>query len=266
MGSVTQQEYEQMIVSYRKCAERGDKNAMKLLGDLYYQGASGIEQNAADALPWWEMAVENGNYTLASKVGYAYFSGEGCKKNEKKALQYYLLATDYTVDADAEYTVGLFYENGIGCHANNRKAIPYYELAALRGHADAQWRLGMLLFTAKKTDGLHWICCAHLSGVQEATDTLNHFISNGSGAEAIQSEISDIKRYGVSCNVSTHEYNRELGILLAVLKWGIVGFFVGLLSVIVVCGFILHMEHFPLLLFLLIIGGFGYFGYWWETN
>lgn len=266
MGSVTPYEFDQMVASYRKSAEHGDKNAMKLLGDMYYQGPSGNEKNVSAALPWWEMAVENGNYSLAHKVGYAYYTGDGGTKDEKKALFYYLMATEYTVDAEAEYTVGLFYENGIGCHANKRKAIPYYELAALRGHANAQWRLGMLLFAAKKTDGLHWICCAHLSGIQEATDTLNHFISNGSGSEAIYDEISQIKRYGINYNVTTHEYNRTLAILFSVLKWGCVGFIVALLTLIIVCGFIIEMEHAPNLLMVLIIGLFGYLGYWWETN
>lgn len=266
MGSVTQQEFDRIAASFRERAERGDKSAMKLLGDMYYQGPSGTEANVSAAFPWWKKAVENGDYSLATKVAYAYYTGDGGEKNEKKALKYYLMATDYTVDAEAEYIVGFFYENGIGCHANKRKAIPYYELAALKGHAKAQWQLGMLLFTAKKRDGLHWICCAHLSGVQDATDALNHFISNGSSAEAIQDEIAQIKRYGVNCNTSSHEYNRGLGIFMSVLKWGCVGLFVALLFLIIVCGFILQMESAPNLLMVLIIGLFGYLGYWWETN
>lgn len=266
MGAVTQQEFDRIAASLQEQAERGDKSALKLLGDMYYQGPSGTEQNVAAALPWWQKAADRGERALAEKVGYAYFKGEGCQKDEKKALYYYLMAADYTDNAQAEYTVGLFYENGVGCHANKRKAIPYYERAALKGHADAQWRLGMLLFTAGKSDGLHWICCAHLSGIQDATDALNHFISNGSSSEAIHDEIAQIKRHGVNRYGRQHAYNPELNIFLSVLKWGAIGVFVGLLTILMICGFILQMEHFPSVLLILIVGLFGYFGYWWETN
>lgn len=267
MGAVTQQEFEQMAATYQEQANRGNVASMKLLGDMYYQGPSGTERNVAAALPWWKMAAEHGERSLASKVGYAYFKGDGCEKDEKLALYYYHMAADYTDDAQSEYTVGLFYENGIGCHANKRKALPYYERAALRGHAEAQWRLGALLFASQKNDGLHWLCCAHLSGVQDATDMLNHFISNGHG-NVVQSELNEIKRYGIDRYGRQHEYNPELSIFLSVLKWLAIGFVPSLLFITIVCGFILHMESwfFPNILFVLLIGLFGYFGYWWEAN
>ena len=255
-----------MVTDFQKAAERGDRTAMKLLGDMYYQGPSGSEGNVAAALPWWQKAAEHGERALAKKVGYAYFTGDGCEKDEKKALYYYHMAADYTDDADAAYTVGLLHENGFGCHKNIKKAIPYYEKAACKGHAEAQWRLGMLLFTSRKSDGLHWICCAHLSGIQEATDALNHFISNGSSAEAIHHEIALIQKHGIEYDTSSHAYYEEWNILLSVLKWGTIGLFVGLLFVVIVCGYMLQMEHFPNLILLLIIGLFGYIGYWWETN
>lgn len=267
MGAVTQQEFDQMAAKFQEQAKTtGNVAALKLLGDMYYQGPSGTEKNVAAALPWWKQAVDRGDYSLAPKVAYAYLNGDGGETNKKLALHYFKISADRADNMDSQYTLGLMYENGIGCHANKRKAIPYYEQAALKGHAKAQWQLGMLLFTMKKDDGLHWMCCAHLSGIEDATDTLNHFITNGNHGEVIHHEIAKIKRNGIDPGGRRHEYNRELGILLSVLKWGLIGFFVAMISVLIVCGFILQMEHFPILLVVLIIGLFCYLGYWWEEN
>lgn len=259
---MTKEYYKQMIADFERKAEAGDSKAMKLLGDLFYQGPDGNGKNISLALPWWQKATDHGEYSLAPKVAYAYLNGDGCEENYKLALYYYQMAADNTYDTESQYCIGLCYENGVGCHTNKKKAISYYELAALSGHAQAQWRLGSLLLMAKKSDGFHWLCCAHLSGVQDATQVLFSTASK----DLIQYEINEIKRYGIDRYGRKHEYNRELSIFLSVLKWGTIGFFSGLLALVVVCGFILHMEHFPNLIFVLIVGLFGYLGYWWETN
>lgn len=206
MGAVSQQEFERMAAVLEEQAEKGDVTAMKLLGDLYYQGPTGKGANIAAALPWWKTAVDCGDYSLAPKVAHAYQNGEGCEQNDNQAFYYYQMAADNIYDVKSQFYVGLCYENGLGCRKNIRKALSYYELAALSGHAQAQWRLGGLLFMAKKSDGLHWICCAHLSGVQEATDALNHFISNGSSAKVINHEIKLIERDGIGRCGRNYEY------------------------------------------------------------
>ena len=238
---------------------------MKHLGDLYYQGPSGNDKNVAAALPWWQEAADHGERTVACKVGCAYLNGENCTHNEKLALHYFLMATAFTTDAEPKYFVGYCYENGIGCHINKRKAISYYEQAALKGHPEAQWRLGALLSIMRKPDGLYWICCAHLAGVKEASDAVRYNMTNGY-AELVNNEIRQIKRNGPKQYGSNYEYNRELSIFLSVLKWLVVGFLVSMISAVIICGFILEMEHFPTLFIILIIGLFGYLGYWIEDN
>ena len=46
-------------------------------------------------------------------------------------------------DVDAQYCLGFCYENGIGIPENKEEAAKWYREAAERGHADAQWRLGL---------------------------------------------------------------------------------------------------------------------------
>ncbi|MCD7818233.1 MAG: sel1 repeat family protein [Lachnospiraceae bacterium] len=189
-------EFDGLIARLKKEAEAGDSTAMKHLGDAYYQGSSGKGQDIAAALPYWKCAVDNGELSIAYKVGTAYLYGHGCQKDETTAFHYLLLSAN-SGNLAGQFAIGYCYENGIGCKTSMIRAKEYYEKAALRGHGQAQWRLGALLLTAKEENGLHWICCAHLSGVKDATDTLNDFISNGMSREGIEYQLKRIKEKGV---------------------------------------------------------------------
>ncbi len=196
IASWEEKEFNARVSSLKLKAEAGDMQAMKQLGDAYYRGVSGNGKNTAAALPYWQKAVDNGELSVASNVAYAYYTGDGCRENEKTALHYYTLAAE-TYDPNALFAIGLFHEQGIGCWPSNNKAIQYYEKAALAGHGQAQFRLGLLLFTNKRNNGLHWLCCAHLSGVKEATEALNGLISSNSDREVIEYQIKQIEQYGI---------------------------------------------------------------------
>lgn len=191
-----QHEFDELIATLERKAQNGDSLAMKHLGDAYYQGASGNGKNVAAALPYWKRAADNGEMSVAFKVGQAFYDGIGCEKSDSTAFHYYLLSAN-SGDLQGQFVAGLCYENGIGCSPNEVNAKQYYEKAALRGHGQAQWRLGCLQFVNKERDGFHWICCAHLSGIQDATDTLNQFIANGTSRDVIQYQIELIKKNGV---------------------------------------------------------------------
>lgn len=270
MSALSQQEFDQTTSALQEQAKNGNVASMKRLGDMYYQGPSGKEENITAALPWWKNAADHGDRPIACKVGVAYLNGTGCQADEKLAFYYILLAADYTDDAEANYYAGYCYEMGVGCHANRSKATPYYEKAALKGHAYAQWRLGDILFPSispsRQNEGLHWICCAHLAGVPEATRSLDRIGSGTDWAPVINKEIDLIKRNGIDRHATRYEYIEGTGVFKSVLKWTIIGFFVAMLFAVIVCGFMLQMEHFPTLIIVLIIAAFGYFGYWRETN
>lgn len=191
-----QHEFNDLIAALERKAQSGDSLAMKHLGDAYYQGPSGKEKNVAAALPHWKHAADNGELSVAFKVGQAFYDGIGCNKSETTAFHYYLLSAD-SGDLQGQFVAGLCYESGIGCSANEANAKRYYEKAALRGHGQAQWRLGCLQFVNKERDGFHWICCAHLSGVKDATDALNNFIGNGTSLDVIQYQIDLIEKNGI---------------------------------------------------------------------
>lgn len=60
-----------------------------------------------------------------------------------KALYYYQLAADYDYAA-AQFGVGWIYERGKGVKSDDAKAAEWFRKAVLKGHAIAQYELGML--------------------------------------------------------------------------------------------------------------------------
>ena len=172
-----QSEFDNLIDILKEKALNGDVDAMRNLGDAYYQGPTGKEKNISAAFPYWKKAADNGDAFLALKVAYAYIRGDGCEQDDEMAFYYFQLAADGG-NVESQYNVGLCCENGIGCPENLEKAKKYYRMAALSMNGEAQWRLGAILFNEKNTECYHWICCAHISGVSKATDFLNQMIQD----------------------------------------------------------------------------------------
>lgn len=217
-----QHEFDGLVATLKQKVQNGDSMAMKHLGDAYYQGASGKEKNVSAALPYWKMAADNGEYSVAFKVGHAYYNGLGCSKDEVTALRYYKLSADHG-DLEGQFVTGLCHEHGFGCTVNTETAKYYYEKAALGGHGQAQWRLGCLQFIAKEHDAIHWMCCAHLSGIQDATDMINSFIKDASDKEVFEYQIKLIQQYGVnprSYNSSSNSESNSDGCYVATCVYG----------------------------------------------
>lgn len=106
---------------------------------------------------------------------------------------------------DAQSAVGAYYET----QKDYQTALYWYRLAAEQGEPKAQYKLGWLLLVEEvsgKTstsidEGMHWLCCARLMGVPQATDVLNMLVDQygDSWYDYFQNVTDDIKR-----NASTH--------------------------------------------------------------
>lgn len=191
-----QKQFDELAMTLKEAMREGDMEAAVHLGNLYYNGPDGNAQNAQEALPYWQRSVDNGNMSVANKVAYCYMAGIGCTENQREGFRYFQMNADHG-DKDAQYEVGECYEEGIGCEKNPILAKRYYEKAALQGHGKAQSAFAMMLYAEKHDDWLHWICCAHISGVQEATDYLNYMIKKDFPKDLIEYQIGRIKEYGV---------------------------------------------------------------------
>lgn len=193
----TQEEFDRLVVHLKERVSKGDVQAMHLLGDAFYQGPSGKEQNISAALPYWKMAADHGDVTVAGKVGMALITGDGCTKDEAGGLSYCIKAAE-AGDKQIQFSVGMSYETGVGCQKNYDLAMKYYRMAALQNHPEAQLRLGYLLFTeTKSNEAFHWLCCANLNGNKQANEILNDLVHDNDGLyQSIQLQMKDIKKYG----------------------------------------------------------------------
>ncbi len=191
-----QAEYNKLIETLKEQVAAEDVEAMRMLGDTYYQGISGNDENLSDALPYWQLAANYGDAICACKVGLCLLKGD----NETQGFQYILKSASAGY-ADAQYWAGLCYLDGLGIEKDHSAGISFLREAALNNQANAQLTLAQTI-TQDRGDALeaiHWMCCAHLNGNKEATDRLNEFIGSMHGVDIfVQHRIEYIQEYGIT--------------------------------------------------------------------
>lgn len=129
------------------------------IADAYYFGQKGVSINYAEALKWYRLAVEGGWYEAAYKLGNMYAAGEGVPKDDNEAARWYHKTAEMDSYAwNAWYKLGLIYRDGIGVSKDSEKAWDWLDQAARKGHADAQYALGMMQLAgeAPDIDGADW--------------------------------------------------------------------------------------------------------------
>lgn len=167
--------YEEMKEMFLRSAEKGEVISMKLLADLLYRGPDGKADDRESAFPWWKKAADGG-------------------------------------DADAQMIVGGIYKEGdTFIAADHRQAFHYFEKSALQGIGFAQYQLGGMYFAENNLIlGIHWICCAHLNHVTEATDFLEKWIPASEDPQAANTVVTyalnQIKAHG--CDPKNCDYTQ----------------------------------------------------------
>lgn len=196
---MNQQEYNELITHLKGLVADGNVEAMCDLGDLYYQGISETDENYFAALPYWKMAADHGDNDIAYRVGKCFMLGNGCEKDEVQGYKYLKQSADNGFDG-AQYLVGLCLRDGIGSGVNRRAAEEYLRAAACSNHPQAQFDLAGILWDKEDNDSfqeaMHWLCCAHLNGIEKATELLNVAIQNGNES-AVKANIAYIQSNGV---------------------------------------------------------------------
>lgn len=193
-----QQEYNKMISDLKVLVANGDVESMRYLGDLYYQGTSGSDENTFAALPYWKMAADHGENDLAFKVGLCFITGTGCEEDDVQGYKYLKQGADAGI-AEAQYRVGLCLLEGIGTSVNHVAGEEYLRAAACNNHPQAQLGLSKIFFNDgnRFEEAMHWTCCAHLNGIEDATEILNIVGSTSHNAALIRERLEYIKIHGV---------------------------------------------------------------------
>lgn len=181
INELSQERKEALFKATKITAETGNVEAMKVLGDFYYEGFV-VEKDVAKAIENWKKAAEKDNKDALYKLSVLYYSGTEVEPDEDYALDclkksarlsnpdalyslgricekgYFgenLLAHSaecYKVAAElghiqAIYDLAHFYLNGKFVEVDDKKALEYFEVAAKAGVVDAQ-----LIVEAMKND------------------------------------------------------------------------------------------------------------------
>lgn len=123
--------------------EKGDLRAQVSMGILYEEGTF-VEQDERKALEYYLMAAGNGSTGAMNNIGNFYLHGKGVEKDYDQAFAWYQKATELSGNAAAECSLGMCYQYGYGTKIDYEKARSFYELSAKQGLGLAYYRIGLL--------------------------------------------------------------------------------------------------------------------------
>jgi len=124
-------------------AQENIVDAQALLGQILLDG-TGIEQDAALALTWFQIAARNGHVMATNMAGRCHEHGWGCEPDATKAAQLYRQAAEAELDWGF-YNYGNLLATGRGVNKDQARALACYRKAAEMGHAKSMNMLGRYL-------------------------------------------------------------------------------------------------------------------------
>lgn len=93
-GDGVEKDYDQALKYFRLAASNGHGNSKDYIGDCYYYG-NGITQNYVEAAKWYKDAADNHKIgSAAHSYAFMLLKGESVPKDEKTAMQYFLIAAE----------------------------------------------------------------------------------------------------------------------------------------------------------------------------
>ncbi len=130
-----------------RLAEKGNSEAQKFLGDSYFAGTYGLEQDTKKAFDWWENAAQDPHNTDAmQKLADVYrYGNEVVPANTVLALEWSKKVADASDYAqEAMLFVGKAYLDGVVVEKDPKQAVFYLEKSAKNGNSEASALLGKI--------------------------------------------------------------------------------------------------------------------------
>jgi len=124
-------------------AQQNLPDAQALLGQILLDG-TGIEQDAALALTWFQIASRNGHAMATNMAGRCHEHGWGCEPDAARAAEFYRQAAEAELDWGF-YNYGNLLATGRGVNKDQARALACYTKAAHLGHAKSMNMLGRYL-------------------------------------------------------------------------------------------------------------------------
>ncbi len=121
--------------------QRGDDQAMFLLGNNYFYGGNGLKVDRIKARKWYERAKDRGNTDAMNSLGLIYKRGKDVERDYYKAANLFLAAAKKG-NAYAQYNLANMYMMHDGVGPDYKAATVWYLESAKQGNASSQFSLG----------------------------------------------------------------------------------------------------------------------------
>ena len=154
----------------------------------------------AKALPWMELAAEQGLPQAQHHLGVMYAYGRGVTQDDAEAVRWYWLAAEQGY-APAQTSLGYMHQHGRGVTQDDAEAVRWYWLAAEQGHANGQNNLGALSALGRGVQrdvvaAFAWFSVAALQGHAAAETNMLRLVDEMTRAEIslARAATADIQR------------------------------------------------------------------------
>ncbi len=123
---------------FQHAAENGCTDAQVILGDVFYGGYLGMEQNFAQAMDWYLIAVEANDPSAMESIGELYYYGDDfVGEDYAQAAEWFTRAAD-NGSAEAMDYLGYMYIYGQGVDEDYAAALDWYVQALQNADGDEQ--------------------------------------------------------------------------------------------------------------------------------
>jgi len=139
------QDYEQAAKWYRQALDKGVGEAAYPLA-VCFENGWGVAKDTALAVKLYMRAADIRDIRAMCKLGNCYFRGSGAEQDYAEALRWYSCAANLG-NADAMIQLGNCYYKGLGVRQDVAEAAQWYHRAAKKGYAVAMARLGTCYFS-----------------------------------------------------------------------------------------------------------------------
>ena len=136
---VSKKDFVNALAFYKKAAAKGSCDAMSIVGDIYYIGEDGIEQDYTKAFKWYSRAAERGYNMAKIKCALMLYRGRGVEQDLPRAFKAFDKLSwtrenfgpfsPFRFNSVARYYAAKMRENGEGCTADLVETLERYKVA-----------------------------------------------------------------------------------------------------------------------------------------
>ncbi|PKP30345.1 MAG: hypothetical protein CVT99_13535 [Bacteroidetes bacterium HGW-Bacteroidetes-16] len=193
-----------------KAADKGNSQAMYIIGLLYYNG-EGVDQDYNVAFIWSKKAADKGVAGAMNTIGACYANGYGVPVNTTEAINWYKKAAKKG-EEKALANLGYCYKNGTGLPKNVSESIIWFTKACEKGNSDACFQIGFLYHDGVEVkqdfqEARNWYNKSiRIDNNLNALKNLGWMYENGQGEQQNISKASDCYKKATEKNDSRSMY------------------------------------------------------------